>query len=213
MDLQLRAYWDNLQASLWFRPLLVTLVAIVLAIGSTSIDRYLFVSPLLPIGADNARAMLSSIASSMLTVVGLTFSILMVALVLASQQFSPRILRNFVRDHASQNVLSIFIGTFIYSLLVMSLITETQDATFIPILSTIIATIFALLGVGALIYFIDHISKTIRANYVIAGINQHTVALLNQVLSKQDHSLPVQAVELPLPKGKPAVIVAIDVFR
>ena len=43
----------------------------------------------------------------MLTVVALTFSIIMVALTLASQQFSPRILGNFVRDQASQNVLSI----------------------------------------------------------------------------------------------------------
>lgn len=200
-QLRLRGIWNDLQSSLWFRPIVTTLLVIGLALGTTTLERSLPLPSVFAIDPDNARLVLSSIASSMLTVVALTFSIIMVALTLASQQFSPRILGNFVRDQASQNVLSIFIGTFIYSLLVMGRIDETANAPFIPILSVIIAILFALLGVGALIYFIDHISRTIRANYIMADISTQTIETMHQVFSELQRrdSQPAATVELASP--------------
>lgn len=127
-------------------------------------------------GADNARAVLLAIASSMLTVVTLTFSILMVSFTLASQQFSPRILRTFTRDRTSQHVLGLQIGTFLYSLLVMVRINEVGDTIFVPLLSVLGAIGFSLVGISAFIYFIDHISRSIRVNYIIANIGEQTVA-------------------------------------
>ena len=67
-------------------------------------------------GAEGARAVLSVIASSMITVAGVVFSITIVALTLASSQFGPRLLRNFMRDTANQVVLGTFIATFLYCL-------------------------------------------------------------------------------------------------
>ena len=52
--------------------------------------------------------MLSTIAGSMMTVVGVTFSMVLVALALASSQYSSRILRNFTNDRVTQVVLGIF---------------------------------------------------------------------------------------------------------
>lgn len=100
----------------------------------------------------------------MLTVVTLTFSILMVSFTLASQQFSLRILRTFTRDRASQHVLGLQIGTFLYSLLVMVRINDTGDTPFVPFLSVLGAIGFAMMGIGAFIYFVDHISRSIRVN-------------------------------------------------
>jgi uncharacterized membrane protein len=184
IHLRLRAIWDNLQSSLWFRPIIAALLALVLALGSTILDSLVALPQIFYLAPDNARLILSAIANSMLTVVALTFSIIMVVLVLASQQFSPRILGNFARDHASQNVLSIFIGTFVYSLLVMGRINDTDNAFFIPVLSVIVAIFLALLSVGALIYFIDHISKTVQANYIIAAIDKQTVTVLHKISSE-----------------------------
>lgn len=129
------------------------------------------------IGADNARAVLTSIASSMLTVVTLTFSILMVALTLTSQQFSPRVLRSFTSNRTAQNILGILIGAFIYSLLILVTVVDTSNTTFVPLLSILIAISFALLGIGSFIYFIDNIAKNIRVSYIIHTINAETVAL------------------------------------
>lgn len=59
-------------------------------------------------GPEGARAVLSVIAGSMMTVAGVVFSITIVALTLASPQFGPRLLRSFMRDRANQVVLGTF---------------------------------------------------------------------------------------------------------
>lgn len=190
--LRLRAIWDDLQSSLWYRPAIYTVLAIVLALIAPSIDQ-MTTWKFYDIGADNARAVLSSIASSMLTVVTLTFSILMVSFTLASQQFSPRILRTFTRDRASQHVMGLQIGTFLYSLLVMVRVNDVGNTTFVPLLSVLGAIGFSMVGIGAFIYFVDHISRSIRVNYIIANIGEQTVALLHDETPEQVEAYTRQA--------------------
>lgn len=181
--LRLGTSWHDLQSSLWFRPAAAALIAVVLAIGITTVDQmpYFTAPTLLRIGADSARAVLGTIAGAMLAVVGMIFSILMVVLVLASQQFSPRILRNFARDPISQNVLGIFIGTFVYSLLVLARISEHEDRVFTPVFSVTGAIALAIIAIGAFIYFIDHITKTIRISYIVSGISRQAETLLQKM--------------------------------
>jgi uncharacterized membrane protein len=187
--LRLRTSWHDLQSSLWFRPAATTILAVILAALITSIDQgsYFAVPTFLRIGIDSARAVLAAIAGAMLAVVGMIFSILMVVLVLASQQFSPRILRNFIRDRTSQDVLSIFIGTFVYTLLVLARTSEYEDYIFTPVLSVTGAIVLAIVAMGAFINFIDHISKTIRASYIVADINRQTEALLKRLYTRGAH--------------------------
>lgn len=212
--LRLRTSWHDLQSSLWFRPAVAALMAVVLAIIITTVDQmpYVAAPALLRIGADSARAVLGAIAGAMLAVVGMIFSILMVVLVLASQQFSPRILRNFVRDHTSQNVLGIFIGTFIYSLLVLARISEYEDRIFTPVLSVTIAIGLAVLAIGAFIYFIDHITKTIRISYIVADINRQTEGLLRDQVEDQIGSAPPN-VEEEMPPWEAAEATAVAAPR
>lgn len=183
--LHTRAFWDDLQSSLWFRPFIITVLSIALALSNTVLEQYLDLPPILNTSADNARATLGAIASSMLTVTSVTFSIVMLALVLASQQFSPRILRNFMGDHATQNVLGIFIGAFMYSMIVMSSISDRNETTFVPVLSTLIALGFALLSVSVFIYFINHIAKKIHVNDIIASIAADTESLLHETFQAE----------------------------
>jgi len=191
LNLPLRGLWDDVQSSLWFRPGLIALLALLLALVTPYVDQSTKLK-FYAIGADNARAVLSAIASSMLTVVTLTFSILMVALTLTSQQFSPRVLRSFTSNHTAQNILGILIGAFLYSLLVLVTVIDTSDTTFVPLLSVLVAIAYAVIGIGAFIYFIDHIAKNIRVSYIIYTINEETVTLLHaseleQVGGNQKH--------------------------
>ena len=61
-----------------------------------------------------AQVILSSIATSIMTVVSIVFAILLMTLTLASTQFSPRILIGFTRDRTTQWTLGVFLGTFSY---------------------------------------------------------------------------------------------------
>src|SRR4029077_12300616 len=68
-------------------------------------------------GPDAARTILTAIAAAVITVVGVVFSITILALQLASTQFGPRMLRNFIRDFGTQCPLGVFVGTFVFSVL------------------------------------------------------------------------------------------------
>ena len=77
--------------------------------------------------ADGSREMLAVIAGSVITVAGVTFSITVAAVAQASAQYTPRILRNFMRDRANQVVLGTFLGIFVYCLVVLRTIRSAQE--------------------------------------------------------------------------------------
>lgn len=121
-------------------------------------------------GPEGARAILSAIASSMITVAGLTFSITMLTLQLASSQFGPRVLRNFMRDRGNQLVLGTFISTFVYCLLVLRTVRGEEGSSFVPHLSVAFGVLFALASIAVLIYFIHHVASSIRIETLLAQL-------------------------------------------
>jgi uncharacterized membrane protein len=115
---------------------------------------------------DAARQILSSLAGALITVVGVVFSVVIVALTLASQQFGPRMLRTFIRDRGSQLTLGTFVATFFYAMLALISI----GSTFVPHLSVTVALALTAIDLGVLIYFIHHIATAIQLPAVIASI-------------------------------------------
>ncbi len=118
MKTKLLSLWESVHTSFWFLPTVMAIAAVGLSVGMVRLDRSVSVdTPLLreflyPGGAEGARLVLSTIAGSMITVAGVTFSITIVALTLASSQFGPRLLRSFMADKGNQVVLGTFVGTF-----------------------------------------------------------------------------------------------------
>ena len=199
VNLRIRSFWDDLRSSLWFRPGVTTLLAVTLAFVATGVDRNGVYPSGYDLSPDNARSILSTIAGSMLSVVTMTFSIIMVVLVLASQQFSPRILRNFIRDQTSQNILSIFIGTFVYCLLVMLRISDNGKDIFVPVWAVLIAIALALISMAALVYFIDHIAKQTRVSYILAEINRQTVSVMRKARKERSRYAASEDETAPAP--------------
>jgi uncharacterized membrane protein len=120
---------------------------------------------------EGARAVLTTIAGSMITIASLTFSITIVALTLASSQFGSRLLYNFMRDRANQVVLGIFSGSFIYCLLVLRAIRTSSGADFIPHASLLGAVGAALASIAVLIFFIHHVAESIQADTVVSNVS------------------------------------------
>lgn len=170
--------WDELRTNYWFVPTVMMVGAICLALAAPELDRQ--TQTHLTHGWDwtysgspeGARAILSTIAGSMITVAGVVFSITIVALSLASAQFGPRLLRNFIRDRSNQLVLGTFTATFIYCLLVLRTVRGTEELHFVPGLSVSLGIVLALLSLGVLIYFIHHVAFSIQASHVIASVTQ-----------------------------------------
>jgi uncharacterized membrane protein len=169
---------DRLRGSFWFVPALCAAAGVALAVGLLFVDRR-FETRLEQIawfyggGAEGARSLLSALASSVITVLGLAFSITIVALQLAAAQLGPRLLRNFVRDPGNQIVLGAFVGTFVYCLVVLRAVRGSNgptDGGFVPQLSVTGAVVLGMLSVGVLIYFIHHAALSMQADHVIAGV-------------------------------------------
>lgn len=173
---QLFQQWDRVRSSFWFVPSImvsgtVMFTFVSLAIDEAVADRLLHGWGWIYTGsAEGASTILGTVAGSMITVAGLVFSLTLVALTLASSQFGPRLLRNFMRDTTNQVVIGTFISTFMYCLLVLRSIRRENVGLFVPHLSVTLAVLLALVSLVLLIYFIHHVAMSIQADEVIARV-------------------------------------------
>jgi uncharacterized membrane protein len=167
---------EALRTNLWLVPTVEIVAAVLLFAVTYALDRAAFDGTLkLPSflvsgDADAARDILTAIAAAVITVVTLVFSITIVTLTLASTQFGPRMLRNFIRDWITQITLGSFVATFIFSILALVSIGSGGHASFVPHLSITVCMALVVLDVAVLVLFIDHIAKSIQLPEVIASI-------------------------------------------
>ncbi|MEZ0089057.1 DUF2254 domain-containing protein [Streptacidiphilus sp. EB129] len=174
----LESQWrrEALRTNLWLVPSLEVVLAVVLFLGTLSLDRAAYRGTLaLPSwvisgSADAARQILAAIAAALITVVGVVFSIMIVTLTLASTQFGPRMLRTFIRDRSTQLTLGTFVATFVYAILSLVAIGPGSHGDFVPHLSITVCLALVLADLAVLIYFIHHIATSIQLPRVIAGI-------------------------------------------
>lgn len=178
-----RSVWFSLRSSLWFVPLLLLGFGAVAALGFVQLDLQIDDQlrgrwpVMLQAGPDGARQILSAIASSMITVAGVVFSITIVALSLSANQYSPRVLRNFMRDRLNQTVLGFFVAVFVYSILVLQSIRSGQEL-FVPQLALWFGVLLVIISIGFLIAFIHHTATSIQPSEIVAHIAQETLQAL-----------------------------------
>lgn len=188
---RLQHWWQDKRSSFWFLPAMMVLNAVLLAIVLITIDATVDLHvvkrwPLLfGVGANGARGLLTAVASSMITVAGVVFSITLVALSLTSSQYTSRVIRNFMRDSINQVVLGAFVGIFAYCLVVLRTIRGGDEQMFVPSLAVSVGLILAFIGIAFLIYFIHHISKSIQASSIIARVAQETIDAVDQLFPQE----------------------------
>ncbi|HSL29142.1 MAG TPA: DUF2254 domain-containing protein [Anaerolineales bacterium] len=176
MHARLLKFWEEARNSYWFVPGLMVVVTILLSVLTVSLDSYYQIEVLRRLGfiwsggAEGARGILQTVAGSMITVAGVTFSITMVALSFASSQFGSRLLRNFMADTGNQIVLGTFVATFIYCLLILRTVRSNSDTEFVPYISVTIGLLLALASLIVLIYFFHHMALSMQAPYVIGQV-------------------------------------------
>ena len=167
---------EAIRTNLWVVPAFGIVAVVALFAVTYSVDRAAYNGHLqlpswvLSGTADAARMILTTIAAALITVVGIVFSITIVALTLASTQFGPRMLRNFVRDPGTQLTLGAFVATFCYTVITLVSVSPGPRGDFVPHLSITVVLVMTLADVGVLIYFLNHIATMIQLPVVIAGI-------------------------------------------
>jgi uncharacterized membrane protein len=179
---------EALRTNLWLVPVLETVAVVLLFTVTYTADRSAYdgliqFPPWVLSGtADVARVLLATVAAAIITVVGIVFSITIVALTLASTQFGPRMLRNFVRDPGTQLSLGTFVASFCYAMIALVSVGGGPHGDFVPHLSITVTLLFTLFDVAVLIFFLNHIATMIQLPVVISNI---ATTLVNEVTAME----------------------------
>lgn len=190
-------WWQGTRESFWFVPLVYLVSAFILAQGMIALDTALpkdFSSPwtawVYRVGIDGSRSMLSAISTSMLAVAATAFSITISVVVTASATYGPRLVGNFMSDRGNQNVLGVFVATFLYSLLVLRTISsadETQGLpAFIPHLAVNLAVLLAVADAVVLVWFIHHIATSVRVETLAHGVRKNFRDVVERMHPKEN---------------------------
>lgn len=174
------SYWKEvLKSAFWFTPavtaigLLALLVLAELLENKVPEDLRLWRQHTLA----GTRLVLSSIATAVMTVVGVLFSVTIVVLQQVSQQYTPRAIENFIQSTFNQFVLGFYVGTFGYAMLLLSSLRGKLDGE-VPALAPFVAIVLAMVCMALLIYFLHHLAKSIKSNNILAGIARQAVKTL-----------------------------------
>lgn len=170
--------FGDLRASYWFLPGICLVAAHLLAALTLRADRNApdllsaLPSAFSDTQVEGARGLLTLMASSVIGVAGVTFSMTMVAVSFASGNFGPRLIGNFMRDRGTQWSLGILIGTFAFCLQILRAVQAGGDQVFVPNLSLNVALWLTLLSIGVVIYFVHHVPEMINVSNIAAALGR-----------------------------------------
>jgi len=199
---------DTVRTQLWPLPVLGVVLAVAAGVGLPVVDSAigdqlpLLLSQLLFGGDGNAaRSVLGAVASSLITVTSLTFSLTVVTLQLASSQFSPRLLRTFTSDLFVQATLALFLTTFTYALTVLRTVRGGSDV-FVPRLSVTVSYVLAIASVLGLVLFLAHLAALIRVETMLCYVHADATATVGAVLAERRDPQDSMAAPVPPPDSE-----------
>jgi uncharacterized membrane protein len=207
---------EYIRGSLWVLPTLCALAALILGVLLSRVN----VGPNSPLAfqgtADDARSLLSSIAGTLVTVIALLLGLAVVALQLSSTQFSPRLLRNFLRDRPNQVVLGVFVGTFAYSaggLFTVGVSGGARSEEF-PRFAVSVAVGLLFLSLALLVFFADHLAHSIQVDSIMRVVERSTLPVIDGALFTSEEPPPaVPSWAVPVSVTHSGYIQAVDVRR
>ncbi|HEY3261396.1 MAG TPA: DUF2254 domain-containing protein [Pseudonocardiaceae bacterium] len=205
---------EYVRGSLWVLPTLCALAALALGTALSRVD----VGPSSPLAfqgtADDARSILIGITGTMVTVIALLLGLAVVALQLSSTQFSPRLLRNFLRDRPNQLVLGAFVGTFAYSaagLMTVGVSGGERSAEF-PRFAVSVAVVLLFVSLGLLVFFADHLAHSLQIDAIMRVVERNTMPVIRSSLFVVEQPLPpVPERSAPIPARRSGYVQAVDV--
>lgn len=166
---------------MWVLPVFILVLMMGAGQGLLILDQFITVDLgiLAGIGVEGVRGMLQAVAASMATVAGVVFSLTLLVLSQASAQYSPRVLRNFLRDRTNQIVLGVFLGVFVYCLVVLRGIGGNSDN--IPEMAVMGGLAAAVVSVVYLVYFFNHIAQSLQLENILADIEAETLPVIERI--------------------------------
>ncbi len=173
--------YEYVRNSLWIVPALFGALAIAMGVVLPDIDESVNSTIGISFGAEAGRSVLGALASGMITFTGFVFSILLLAVQFGSSQFSPRMLRRFLRDPTTKISLGIFMATFIYALLVLRVVGTAGDQSFVPSNSISVALAMLLLSMMMFLRLVSRTTQGLRVASVLRDLGRDARKVIDRV--------------------------------
>ena len=206
---------NRLTTRQWLIPVLMTVTGIAVGVFLPMLDvlgggealaklggwpaRLLLSSP------EGAQSLLSAAAGALATIAGVAFSLSLVTLQLASNQYTPRLLRRFLTDRTTQVFLGMLVGTVSYLLLVLRFVRKGngQSASFVPQFSVLLGLVLTIGCLSMLAVFLYHLSRSIQPATILYEVARET----DSAFSRQALQ-PTPARLLPSTDGEPGWVLS-----
>ncbi|MGH6949055.1 MAG: DUF2254 domain-containing protein [Kiloniellales bacterium] len=207
----LRAFYRSIKQELWFRPVIwilaTALVALPLLALSTLIDEAA-IPAFLRFEAEAMRELLRFLATSMLTVTTVSFSVIVVVMTVAAGQITPRAIPGILRDPAIQDALGVFITGFVFGLVGLIGFSQVSGAPGTVFVATVISATFAGLAVIYFIRLVHHVSQRIQVTQVLAQQRDLGLAAIAHFFDRPPPGAENRDRGEDPPNDKPAAIVS-----
>src|SRR5208282_6430029 len=201
-SVRLRDLWDNVRATYWFVPTLMTLFASVLALAVFWVDQtipnnllqdkwYIFHPETLA----ETRTVLNTIADTSLGVIGVVFSIILVPLSITATQYGSIVLRSFLRDRGTQWVLGAYTSTTFYCLFLLLALRTAGSQTAVQF-SVSVAVYMLIISLLMLLYFFHHVADSLQAASVIRVVSEELEEVIKQEYSIHKPTFDAKQIEV-----------------
>ena len=197
---------ERSRTPLWLWPTTTSAVAAVAAVlvGRVRPTSGWLVS-VWPGDVDSASTLLQVVATAVVTVATLTFSLTVVALQLASQQFSPRLLREVGRDAVWKAVLSVLGGTFVFTVVTVR---ELHADRPVPVLSTSVVLLLGIASFVSGLAFITHVTRALRVDTLMLRVHEDSRRAIEAFHPAYGDKRPRSPAELDLDEAQGVLVTA-----
>jgi len=186
---RLRAAYEAVRNSLFFVPVLCVVLGLALAAGVLELGGRVRLEPapsLLRFTVESARELLGTVAAAIITVSGIVLALAGLSVQLASSQFSPRVVRGFLRDKSAQVSIGFMVGTFTYSVIVLRAVRSVEGGPdVVPALSTALALGLTVAAVVAIVGFVSRTAHRLQSSQLIRGVAEETLGTVASQLPER----------------------------
>jgi uncharacterized membrane protein len=146
----------RLKLTSWTIPLTYTVVTLVVGFTFPRVEHHLFPHVVSTISASSAIAICSSIASGMIALTGIVFSLAFVMVQFSATAYSPRLVLWVARDPVVSHALGMFTATFLYALIQLAWLDRGASGK-VPFVSTLMVVALLIASVGMFIALIERL--------------------------------------------------------
>jgi uncharacterized membrane protein len=145
------------QARAWFIPLAYAAAALTFGITSTRMSHVLVPGFVSTISANAAIGIYSSIASGMIALTGIVFSLTFVMVQFSATAYSPRLVLWIARDPVISHAIGVFTATFLYALVALAWVDRGGSGR-VPLVNIGLVTVLLIASVMMFISLIHRVS-------------------------------------------------------